>query len=46
MHIHDRRTPHANYDLHTVMNSFDLWIPIFDLPRRCWYQLNALISYS
>lgn len=32
MHIHGCFAPHANCDLHTVMNSFDLWIHIFDLP--------------
>ena len=37
MHIHDYFAPHANRDLHTVMNSFDLWIHIFDLPHRCRY---------
>lgn len=35
MHIHGRSAPHANQDLHTVMNSFDLRIHIFDLARRC-----------
>lgn len=35
MHIHGCSAPHANCDLHTVMNSFDLWIHIFDLPHRC-----------
>lgn len=36
MHIH-YFAPHANRDLHTVMNSFDLWIPYLDLPHRCQY---------
>lgn len=40
MHIHGRPAPHANRDLHTVMNSFDLRIHIFDSARRCRINLT------
>lgn len=53
MHIHGCSAPHANCDLHTVMNSFDLWIHIFDLPHRCrvlaWHAdfifIVSVVSY-
>lgn len=40
MHIHGRPAPHANQDLHTVMNSFDLRIHIFDSASRCQINLT------